>query len=224
MHLQAVIVPPRGAIDGALQITHSIFAPEPEPEPEPERGGLFGRRKKAPPPREVTPEVIWEPTPPEALFVRVGKFGNVTLTDTRALAKAIEAEAAGWPRPSLHVADVTVSEHQPFAVTARLEGDTDDLFSIFRNTLDVAKTQGFFLDRRSFRSQVTLGTVTVPDGAVVPEGLPGAVIPLEGPQWQATHLTLQRLTRVGESTTYEEVVAIPLGGVVASDVTRERQA
>jgi hypothetical protein len=225
MHLQAVIVPPRGAIEGALQITHSIFAAEPEPVVEEPKRGLLGRLKKPPPPTEVVPEVLWEPTPPEALFVRVGKFGSVTLTDTRALAKAIEAVAVEWPRPLLHVQDVTVGETAPFTVTARLGGEVDDLFGIFRNVLDVAKLQGFFLDRRSFRSEVPLGTVDVPEGAVVPEGLPGAVIPLEGPHWHATHLTLQRLTRVGDVTTYEEVVAIPLGvGTVSEGVSRGRQA
>ena len=152
MQLQAVIVPPRGAIEGAMQITHSIFAPEPEPVEEPKRGGLLGRLKKPPPPPEVVPEAIWVPIPAEAQFVRVGKFGNVTLTDTRALAKAMEPVAARWPSPRLHVADVVVSDAEPFSVNARLEGETDELWSIFRNVVDVAKGQGFFLDRRSFRS------------------------------------------------------------------------
>lgn len=224
MHLQAVIVPQPGAIEGALQITHGIFSPEPEPVVEPQRGGLLGRlRKPPPPPPEVVPEVIWEPTPPEAMFVRVGKFGNVTLTDTRALAKSLEATAMKWPTPLLHVSSVTVGETEPFAVNAKLDGEVDDLFAIFRNVVEVAKQEGFFLDRRSFRSQVPLGTVQVPPGAEVPEGLPGAVIPLEGPEWRATHLTLLRLTRVGMVTSYEEVAAIPLG-TAAKDVTATRQA
>lgn len=210
MHLQAVIVPPRGAIEGALQITHSIFAPEPEPEEERKGGGLLGRLRK-PLPVEPLPDPLWVPAAHETMTVRVGKFGNVTLTDTRALARAIEAVAVTWPRPVLHVVDVVVGDAQPFPVVARLDGDTDDLWTIFRNVVDVAKKQGFFLDRRSFRTQVPIGAVEVPEGAVVPEALPGAVIPLEGPEFQATHLTLQRISRVGEATSFEEVVAIPLG-------------
>jgi hypothetical protein len=211
MQLQAVICPPQGAIDGALQITHGIFAPDPEPVVEEPKRGLLGRIKKPPPPTEVVPEVIWEPTPPAAMFVKVCKFGNVTLSDTRALVKSFEHVAPHWPRPALHVGGVYVGETEPFAVHARLEGDTDDLFTIFRNVLDVAKEHDFFLDRRSFRSQVSLGTVRVPPGAEVPEGLPGAVIPLEGPEWHATHLRLLRLTIVGEVMSYEEVAMIPLG-------------
>jgi hypothetical protein len=214
MQLQAVIVPPRGAIEGALQITHGIFAPEPEPVQEQKRG-VLGRLRKPPPPTETTPEAIWVPTAPEALFVRVAKFGNVTLTDTRSLVKAFQEVAPDWARPLLHVACVTVGETPPFAVTAQLEGDTDGLFSVFRNVLDVAKQQDFFLDRRSFRSEIRLGSVEVPAGAPVPDGLPGAVIPLEGPQWQATHLTLFRLTGIAPAISYEEVDAIPLGAAAA---------
>ena len=215
MHLQAVILPPPGAIEGALQITRGIFAPEQEPVEEPKRG-LLGRLRK-PQPEPVVPEVIWEPTKPEALLVKVCKFGNVTLSDTRALVRAFEAVAPGWPRPALHVGGVYVGDAEPFTVTAHLEGETDDLFALFRQVLDVAKEQDFFLDRRSFRSQIPLGVVRVPDGAAVPEGLPGAVIPLEGPEWHASHLTLLRQLHVGADTTFEEVAAVRLG-----DVTQDR--
>lgn len=216
MQLHAVIVPPAGAIEGALQITHSIFSPEPEPvEEPPPRRGVLGRLKKpaaAPPP---PPEVLWHPTPSDALFVRVCKFGNVTLSDTRTLLQAIESVAGTWPRPRLHVAEIVVGETEPFSVTARLEGELDDLFAIFRNVLDVAKAQDFFLDRRSFRSEVALGTVVVPDGATVPDALPGAVIPMVGPHWHAGHLTLLRSTRIADATTYEEFASVPLSSSAA---------
>ena len=208
MQLQAVIVPPSGAIDGALKMAHDIFSPEPVPE-EPKRG-LVGRLRK-PVPAKVVPELVWVPTPPEALFVRVAKFGNVTLTDTRSLAEAIQRSAANWPSPLLHVASVTVGDTAPFAVVAQLEGDLGGLFGIFTHVLNLGKQQDFFLDRRSFRNEIRLGSVEVPEGAEVPEELPGAVIPLVGPQWRADHLTLFRLVGVGAAIAYEEIAAIALG-------------
>ena len=219
MQLHAVIIPPRGAIEGALQITQSIFSPEPEQPVEEPKRGVLGRLKKSAPAPPPPPEVLWEPAASDALFVKVCKFGNVTLTDARSLLKAIESVASRWPRPSVHVASVVVGETAPFAVTAKLEGETNDLFAVFRNTIEVAKDQDFFLDRRSFRSEVVLGTVEVPEGAPVPEALPGAVIPLEGPEWYASHLTLLRSTRIAESTVYEEFASIPLGVAVTHTET-----
>ncbi len=210
MQLHAVIVPPRDAIEGAEHIVDGIFNPRPDPAVEPRRGGLRGRLRKSAP-AEVVPEVIWSPTPREAVFVRVAKFGNVTLTDTRTLVRALEGCAPRWPRSTLHVATVTVGETEPFTVTAQLEGDLNALGEVFSHVLDVAKQQDFFLDRRSFRTAIQLGSVEVPPGGEVPEGLPGAVIPCEGPSWQASHLTLFRLSGVGGAVAYEEVAAIALG-------------
>ena len=209
MQLQAVIVPPPGAIDSALQMADDIFSPE-QASVEESKRGLMGRLRKAVPSRVIL-EPVWVPTPPEGLFVRVAKFGNVTLIDTRNLAEAIERWSSKWPSPLLHVASLAVGETAPFSVVAQLEGDLHGLFGVFTHVLDLGKQQDFFLDRRSFRNEIRLGSLEVPEEAEVPAELPGAVIPLEGPEWQADHLTLFRVLNSGPVPVYEEIAAIPLG-------------
>lgn len=206
MQLHAVIVPPPGAMDAPRAILHDIFRPDPVIPPA--RG--FMRRLRKPEPVPV-PAVAWEPHLPEAVVVRVCKFGNVTLADAQGLITALERSAPTWATPVVRVADIHVGETEPYAVAARLTGDLDALSAIFGHVLGVAERQGFFLDRRSFRCQVALGTLSVPPGATVPESLPGVVIPVHGPAWTLSHLQLQRVSRVGTDTIVDELAAIPLG-------------
>ena len=177
MHLQAVIVPPLGVMVGALQVLADIFDPDFAPVHVPRRS-LLGRLRTSEAAATV-PEVVWEPSP-DAVFVRGCKFGNVTLTDAQSLVKAFEEAASTWVTPVVRVVDIHRGEAAPFSVTARLEGELDVLADIFRGALEVAQEQGFFLDRRSFRSELSLGSVSAPPGARVPESLPGAVIPVDG--------------------------------------------
>ena len=214
MHLQAVIVPPPGVMDGALQVLADIFEPDSAPVPVPRRS-LLGRLRTSEAAATVS-EVVWEPSPPDAVFVRVCKFGNVTLTDAQSLVKAFEEAASTWATPLVRVVDIHLGEAAPFSVTARLEGELDVLADIFRGTLEVAQEQGFFLDRRSFRSELSLGSVAAPPDAMVPESLPGAVIPVDGVAWQVTHLQLLRMTRQGTDTTFTQLAAVPLGGRAAN--------
>lgn len=208
MQLRAVIAPPSGAMDDCQAILHDIFTPTTVETP---ARGLVGRlRKRGAVP---VPEVEWQPNLADAVVVGVAKFGHVTRADTQDLIAALEKSARDWAAPEVRVADIHVGETEPFAVAARLTGGLDALVGLFRNVLGVAQQQGFFLDRRSFRSEVALGTITVPPGAAVPESLPGVVIPVHGPTWTISHLQLVRVSLNEMDTVMDEVAAIRLGRI-----------
>jgi hypothetical protein len=117
MQLHAVIVPPPGVVRGALEAAAGVVPPPAAPE-EPERGLLerFLVRRQAEPPAEPVVAVL--PAAPEAVFVRLAKFGNVTVDDAEGLAAALDAVAGTWPAPVLRVSRVRVAEAHPFDVTA----------------------------------------------------------------------------------------------------------
>jgi hypothetical protein len=201
-------------MDDARRILDDVFTPGAVDEPPPSRRRRLRRPGAAPAP---VAEVGWQPSHPDAAVIRVCKFGNVTQDDAYGLVTALRLVAPSWSTPVIRVADIHLGATEPYAVTARLTGDLDALASIFGHVLGVAEGQGFFLDRRSFRSEVQLGTLTVPPGAVVPESLPGAVIPVGGPPWTVTNLRLRRVARVGTDALADEVAAIPLGSFAAPD-------
>ena len=212
MQVHAVIVPPPGAMDDALRILDDVFTPDAVDEPPPSRR----RRLRRPGPAPVV-DVRWQPSRPDAAVIRVCKFGNVTRDDAHGLVTALRRATPSWSTPVIRVADIHLGVTEPYSVTARLTGDLDALVSIFGHVLGVAEGEGFFLDRRSFRSEVPLGRLIVPPGAVVPDSLPGAVIPVDGPLWTVTNLRLHRVTRVGTDARADEVAAIPLGRFAAPD-------
>lgn len=213
MQLHAVIVPPPGVVQGALEAARDLLPSTPVATEEPRRGfqdRLRGRRRAVP---QAAPAVSLSPAAPEAVFVRLAKFGNVTADDAAALTKALEVVAATWRAPVLHVSRVSVAAAHPFDVTAQLDGDLDDLRDIYGNVIEVARLQRFFLDRRSLRSQLILGSVEVEDGSPVPDSVAGAEAPHRGPRWSPSHLTLLRTSFVDGGTTFAEVARIELADV-----------
>jgi hypothetical protein len=208
MQLHAVIVPPPGVVRGALEAAAGVVPPPPAPE-EPKRGLLerFLARRQAEPP--AAPAVAVLPAAPEAVFVRLAKFGNVTVDDAAGLATALEAVAGTWPAPVLRVSKVRVAEAHPFDVTAELDGDVDALRDIFRNVNEVARLQRFFLDRRSFRNELPLGSLDLEDDAPVPDGLAGREVPHQGAWWSPSHVTLLR-TSFTAGKPFAEVARVEL--------------
>lgn len=209
MQLHAVIVPPPDVVDSALQAARDLV-PSVPPVVEVPRPGLLDRlRGRRPAEPEPAPVVTLVPASPDAVFVRLAKFGNVTGDDAAGLAKALEAVAATWPAPVLHVTKVQVGEAAPFDVTAELEGDVDALRDIFSNVNEVARLQRFYLDRRSFRSELVLGTLEVQDGAPT-DSVAGAEVPRRGVRWSPSHVTLLRASTTAERTTFSEFARIEL--------------
>lgn len=209
MQLHAVLVPPPDVVDDALEAARAMLAPPPDAGDTSRRGFLDrfrGRRQTD------VPVVALALARPEAVFVRLAKFGNVAATDAAVLARAIEALSHTWPAPLLRVSAMSVAEEPPLDVTAQLDGELDALRDIFRNVNEVAQSQRFFLDRRSYRNELVLGSVGVPDDGPVPDAVAGAEWPHAGPRWSPSHVTLLRTAFVDGGSTYAEVARIPLAG------------
>jgi hypothetical protein len=208
MQLHAVVVPPAANALAALEAAQEL-APPPAVVDEPKPGlldRLRGRRE--PEPVEEAPVVTLAPEPPEAVRVRLAKFGNVTTTDAADLVEAFEAVAGSWRVPVLYVTALAVGAEHPFEVTARLEGDVDALRDLYRNVNEVAESQRFFLDRRGFRSEAVLGTVRSDDGS--PPPLAGVEVPFRGAYWSPSHLSLLRASYGAGGTTFAEYARIDL--------------
>ena len=206
MQLHAVIVAPPDVVADAAETARGLV--EAQVPSDESRPGLMARLRRRP--AEPAPAVTFAPADPGAVFVRLAKFGNVTSTDASSLVSALRTVVATWPSPRLHVSGVSVGQGRPIDVMARLEGDVEALAAIYRNLNDAAKREGWFLDRRSFRSELKVGEVEVPDGAVVPDALPGATVEDRGEEWQATHISFLRSVHRADGPAYEEIRTLPL--------------
>jgi 2'-5' RNA ligase len=210
MQLLAVIVPPPEVVRDALEAAQALCSTEPATKDEPGRGLLDrirGRRGGA---SRNAPSVALHPLSSDAVFVRLAKFGNVTGDDVEGLARALTAVAGTWPAPVLRTTGVSVAESEPHTVTAQLGGDVDALRDIYGNVNEVARQQRFFLDRRSFRSELVVGSVEGQDGATVPLTLLGAEAPHAGPSWSPAHVTLVRASFGASGATYSEHAQVEL--------------
>ena len=219
MQLLAVVVPPPEVVDDALEAAHALCSTTPVASDGPGRGlldRLRGRRRGV---SSATPVVALRPVTPDAVFVRMAKFGNVTGDDAAGLVQALGSVAGTWPAPLLRTTGVGVAESEPHTVTAVLGGDVDALRDIYDNVNEVARQQRFFLDRRSFRSELVLGSVEGGAGVPVPATVAGVEAPHEGPTWSPTHVTLVRASFGASGTTYAELaqVALAPGVVETSD-------
>ena len=208
MQLHAVIVPPPGVVQGALEAARDLFPSAPVATEEPKQGlldRLRGRRRAVPP---AAPLATLLPAAPEEVFVRLAKFGNVTATDVTGLVAALEAVAGTWRAPVLHVSGVRVAEAHPYDLTAQLDGDVGALRDIYSNVIEAARLQGFFLDRRSLRNELALGSID--GGGPVPDSVAGAEVPHHGASWSPSHITLLRTSFNDGGTTFVEVARIGL--------------
>lgn len=193
MQLQAILLPPPEVIDGALTAAKGVSIAPPKSD-EPAAGGLGRLFKKAP---RSAPLPSLEMVPLSTPSVKVVRFGNVTNDDAESLADALARAASAWRAPMLHVTGIRVEQTPTqFLLTAELGGDTDLAWSIFRGVNDVARTQRFFLDRRSFQPAFSFASLTIdgePNPAVlesVPEFALGDAETYTGPAWHATYLDL----------------------------------
>ena len=211
MQLQAVIIAPTRVAWAALQAARDLVPSAPAVT-EPQKASLWSRFRAGGPAAPSVAAVTLVPEDPDHVFVRVSKFGNVTADDAARLVEALEAAAVSWPAPVVHVSKLVVAREHPYAVTAELDGDLDALRDIFHGVNEVARLQRFFLDRRSFRSELTLGTLTTEGEDAVPDSLAGAEAPQDGPRWAPAHVTLLRTSFVNGGTTYAEVARIALPG------------
>ena len=193
MQLQAILLPPPEVIDGVLTAAKSVAIAPPVVEGPSGKG--VGRlfKKSSRPPSLPSLDIVPVATP----SVKVVRFGNVTLDDAERLAEALARAAAEWRALRLYVVGVRVEQTSTqFLLTAELGGDTDLAWSLFRNVNEVARTQRFFLDRRSFQPAFAFASLTIggePNPTqleTVPEFALGDAETYTGPEWHATYLDL----------------------------------
>ena len=210
MQLLAVIVPPPEVVRDALGAAQALCSTEPVTKDEGGRGLLDlirGRRGRA---SHAAPAVALRPLSSDAVFVRLAKFGNVTGDDAEGLVRALTAVAGTWPAPVLRTTGVSVTESEPHTVTVQLGGDVEVLRAIYGHVNEVARQQRFFLDRRSFRSELVVGSVDGEEGAPVPATVVGAEAPHAGPSWSPSHVTLVRASFGAAGTSYSELSQVEL--------------
>ena len=141
---------------------------------------------------------------------RVAVFGNLGLEDTTLVMNTLEKIGTYCPPLTLQLAGAEArpadESAESFAVT--VQGDVKELKSLASAIPSMVQPQGLFLDRRNFRS-----VVTVAQGARESFSATSAIAALggyRGPEWTATEMRLVRLVpgRVDDPTGghYEDMV------------------
>ena len=209
MYLFAAIVPPRHVVDEVREVVAAVRPPGAQEEA-PKRGLLSRRRDPQTDPSFTTDELSFVTA--EQMYLPVTGFGNVTLGDSVQLAKSLRAEAAGWPRPTVHVQGATALEFKgDESVWAKLAGDVDELMTIGRGVPQVVQRLGFFVDRRAFRPWLSVATITDTTTAPYLEAVVGALDGYSSAPWTVEHLSLmRRLPDVGPDA-FEETEQMPFG-------------
>jgi 2'-5' RNA ligase len=209
VQLQAVIVPPPSVLQDALAAALTIHL---KPEAPPEKPRIVERLLQRQSGPAAAPAAELTVVASEAMFIRVARLGNVTSDDAHRLARALGEVAASWPAPVVHVAELGIElTDTQLVVNAQLGGDIDGLKGIFRNLVQAAEAQRFFLDRRSFRPEFTVASVDLPDDPSFLDRLEWDADVHRGPEWQATDISMLRVS-FGDAQKFEEVDSLVLGG------------
>ncbi len=150
-------------------------------------------RSVAPATREL------DPVPVSQMHIPVSQFGNVALSDARALQGALSRDAAGWPAPKLHFAGAAALEWRgDQSVWSKLDGDVEELMAVSSGVAEVVRRLGFFVDRRAFRPMLSVGTITDHTTAPYLERLVHALDGYEGRPWRLEELHVLRKLPVNE--------------------------
>jgi len=213
MLLHAVIVPPRTVLEAVAQVVQSVERPRSAAPPQPSSGFLRRRGNRgvpeAGPPAAADHEL--DLVPLEQLDLPIVGFGNVTAGDASKLADTLTAAAAGWARPTVHIAGGGALEFPgDRAVWARLEGDVDALVSIARGVVQAVQRRGFFVDRRAFRPWLAVATITESTTATYLEEVVAALDAFRGEAWTVGCVSLMKRSFGAAVPESRESYRIPL--------------
>ena len=215
MFLQAAFVPPFSTLEA---IGHALQAAEPPaaaPESPPPRRGALGRLSGravhvAERPAEVVS--VFALFPAGRLGLPIAGFGNVTMGDAIKVAGALQEQAEGWPRPTVHFAGAAVQEfHDRRYVALTMAGEVDELQSVARSVTQCVQRKGFRFDRRKF--QPLLAVVTIGENATAAQvmGFLNALEGLRSEPWTVDHVSVQKRSFDATSMESMEYQRIPLG-------------
>lgn len=214
MHVRASLVPPPPIAGAVADLVASVPLPvEPAP-PIPSSRGLFRRRREDPAPAEPSvPEPELDLFPQDQLQLPLCSFGNLTTEEVNRLRTALAGIASDLPTPEVWVAGGGALEFEgDRSVWAKLEGDVDGLWKVFRGINEGVERLGFFLDRRSFRPWLALGTINDATTAPYLEDVVAALDAYRGEEWLVDDVVLSKLALTGKPPASIEINRVPLGG------------
>jgi 2'-5' RNA ligase len=218
MHLRAALVPPPTVVDAVAGVVAAVPVPAEEPPPAaaPAHRGLLRRRAPAtveldapvgPPPAQLDFVVS------DQMHLPLCSFGNVTTDEQERLRRALALVAADLPSATVWVAGGTALEFSgDRSVWAKLDGDIDELWKIFRGINEGVEKVGFFLDRRSFRPLLAVGTINDATTAPYLEDVVAALDAFRSEPWQVDTVSLMKLALVGKPPRATELGRVSLAG------------
>lgn len=211
MQLHAAFVPPNEVLQDVLDAARRIDLLPMQPTEAPRTGRLqrlLRRETRASPSPDPLPGLV----PSEEAFVRLARFGNVTVDDAQSLAVALGAAAQTWPVPVVHVVGLVMDVTAPRPViTAQLGGDIDEMSAVFARFHEVARRQRFFLDRRSFRPEFAVAAVDISQDSSLRDRMRFESQDHRGPDWQASTISMLRMYFGTTSGSFGEVAVVPVG-------------
>ncbi|GAA2735514.1 hypothetical protein GCM10009867_17960 [Pedococcus aerophilus] len=156
------------------------------------------------PPREAVEELVdlvrsvpgrpeeFSPVSVDDMHVHVTSFGNLARADAARLVEHLNEAAKGWsPPPRLQMAGcLALVAPGDLSVSTPLAGDVDRLVSIARSIPEIVQALGLHVDRRRFKAQVPVGTVTPETSLPYLERLVAALEGYTGPRWVMPDLVL----------------------------------
>lgn len=134
-----------------------------------------------------------DPTPVSEMHVRLCRFGQVALADSRNLARVLREDSRKWTRSEIRFAGGTALEWRgDESVWAKLDGDLEPVWTLARAVPEAVRRLGFFVDRREFKPWLSVGTITDTTSAKLLERLVAALDSYRGPAWTIDEVSLCR--------------------------------
>lgn len=148
------------------------------------------------------------PAPAHRIDVPVAGLGNVQHADLRRLASAVEDALRPQAPPVVRCAGVR--QLPTGELVAPLEGDLDALAAVVAGLGRAAERVHLYIDRRSYRPHVVLGSVNVEPGRAGSPGL--AIDDWASSSWLVDDIGLLRTSWAGDEPSSEPVAWVPIGG------------
>ncbi len=151
------------------------------------------------------PGVPW--LPQQAWHLKLGYFGNLGLGDSVAVRRTLEQVGSYCPPLSLRLVGVEATPDDAAAdtLTVGLDGSIDELWSLARAIPAMVQRHGLFLDRRSFRTSITVAEGA--RGTFDARRATGALAAYQGVAWVADRMRVVRWRpgSDGEEDDWEDV-------------------
>lgn len=134
-----------------------------------------------------------EPVPVDLMYLPLGNFGNVGLSDRIALESALRDEVARWAPMELRLhGGSALVEPGDDSVWVGFAGDVAQLTAMGNIVPRAVQRLGFLIDRRSFRTRLRIGRITPYTEVAYLERLLDRLDSYVGPAWTAHHVALLR--------------------------------